>query len=57
MWLSKVAPLLLKVSAAIPAVGILAESLARFFVDALGISDGGPKTKKRTHRVSLVIKG
>lgn len=49
MPLGKVAPLLLKVSAAIPAVGVLAESLARFFVDALGISDGGPEAKKRTH--------
>ncbi len=37
--------LLLEVSAAVPAVGVLAEALPRLVVDALGISDGGPETE------------
>lgn len=56
MWLSNTASLLLEVSAAVPAVGVLADALARPVVDALGISDGGPETKGG-HRGVLVSRG
>lgn len=42
---SKMAAFLLQVTTAVPAVGVLAEPLARFVVDALHISDGGPKAE------------
>ena len=38
--------LLLQVPAAVPAVGVLADPLARPVVDALGVSDGGPEAGK-----------
>ena len=40
------AALLLQVSAAVPAVRLLAEPLAGFVVDAFGISDGGPEAER-----------
>lgn len=43
-WLRHVATFLLEVPAAVPAVGVLAEPLARPAVDALSVSDGGPET-------------
>lgn len=41
---SETAALLLQVPPAVPAVGLLAELLTGFIVDAFGISDGGPET-------------
>lgn len=46
MRLGSAAALLLEVSTAVPAVGFLAEPLARLVVDALGISDGGSENRK-----------
>lgn len=44
---------LLEVAAAVPAVAVLAEPPAGLVVDALGISDGGPETRKRTKVVKV----
>lgn len=46
--LGRAACSLLQVAAAVPAVGVLAEPLARLVVDALCVSDGGPETRRRT---------
>lgn len=46
MRLGEAAALLLEVSTAVPAVGVLADPLPRLAVDALRISDGGPETEK-----------
>lgn len=51
---SETTALLLEVSSAVPAVGILAEPLARPVVNALGISNGGSETILWIHKVSRV---
>lgn len=40
LWFAEPAAFLLEVAAAVPAVGFLAEPLARLVMNALGISDG-----------------